>query len=596
LSYEMLEGTAAAWREYRSNLEREVLPVLAGRYEAMKARPRISVLMATYETPAAMLRAALDSVLAQVYREWELCVVDDGSKASHVAQVLREYASRDPRIKVELAEENGGVARASNRALAMATGEYVALMDHDDRLEEQALLRFAESIVEDAPDMLYSDEVLMAPDGEHAMELVYRPAFSLELLRSHPYIVHLVAFRTALARDAGGFDESLRISQDYDLILRCAEKATRVVHVPEVLYRWRTHPASAGHQMMDRVVATSTAILQRHLERSAADANAAPGFGFNFFESRYRLAPGSRVAIVIPTRNQGELLRACVESLRATTGEAACDVFVVDHQSDDPATLAYLQSSRDITRVLRYEGPFNFSAINNHAVGDIGPEYSHYLFCNNDIEAIAPGWLGKMLALAQRPDVGIVGAKLLYSDRVTIQHAGVGVGLFVRAEHYGKFVQVPQGRVVPGYYGAFHVTREVAAVTGACLLARADVFAQVGGFDESLAVGFGDVDLCLRVLAAGYRVLHCAGATLVHHESATRGRNDRHPADSALFEEKWRALLAAGDPYYHPGFSTTSTTWQTRRPLPFGADLRRRVVDIDRAAGRHRVRVGATVV
>jgi len=596
LSYESRQGTGPAWREYRAALVRDILPILRTRIASMKVRPRISILMAAYETAPGMLRAALDSVIAQIYPDWELCLVDDGSKAAHVGAILREYAARDPRIKVETSRENGGVARASNRALARATGEYVVLMDHDDILEEQALFRVAEAFGEDGADLVYSDEVLVGPDGEHAMEFVYRPAFSPELLRSHPYIVHLVGLRTDLVRRVGGFDESLHISQDYDLILRCTEQASRVVHIPEILYRWRTHALSAGHRMMGKVMETSAQILERHLARSGTPGAVRPGFGFNFFDSRYALEPGSRIAIIIPTRNQGDLLRACVESLHATIKEVRFDVIVVDHESDDPATRRYLETSRQVSRVLRYEGPFNFSAINNRAISEIGQGYSHYLFCNNDIEAIREGWLERMVALAQQPGVGIVGAKLLYSDAMTIQHAGVGVGLFVRAEHYGKFVQVPEGQVVPGYYGTFHVTREVSAVTAACMLARREAIDRVGGFDESFAVGFGDVDLCLRVLAAGYRVLNCAAAALIHHESATRGPNDRHPADSALFERKWAALLAAGDPYYNPGFSTTSTTWQTKRPLHRSVDVVRRIVDLDRAAGRQEVRVGTTLV
>jgi GT2 family glycosyltransferase/glycosyltransferase involved in cell wall biosynthesis len=592
VTYEPRDGVAAAWRVYRRTLTRDVLPRLRERMAALRTRPRISIVMATHDTEPRMLREALASVLAQLYPDWELCIVDDGSRSPHVAAILREHAARDARIKVEFSAENRGVAHASNRALSLVTGEYVVLMDHDDRLEEQALLRMAEAFVEDGADIAYSDEVLVAPDGETATEFVYRPAFSPELLRSHPYIVHLVGFRTELIRRLGGFDESLAISQDYDLMLRCSEQAHRVVHVPEILYRWRTHPASAGHKMMDRVMTTSTAIVQRHLERTARDAVAGPGFGFNFFESRRALRPELRVAIIIPTRNQVKLLRSCVESLHRTIGEVPFDVFVVDHESDDAATLEFLDASRLITRVLRYEGPFNFSAINNRAVRELGNGYSHYLFCNNDIEAIEAGWLERMLEVGQERDVGIVGAKLFYSDGVTIQHAGVGVGLFGIAEHYGKFLRMPRGEVVPGNYGMFHVTREVSAVTAACMLVRCDVFEQVGGFDESLAVGFGDVDLCLRVLASGYRVLHCAGAALVHHESATRGPNNSHPADSAFFQRRWSEWLAAGDPYYSPGFSITSTSWQTKQPLHASVQPLRRTIEMDPVKGRQAVRVG----
>ena len=589
LAYRSVEGPATAWSHYRRTLQAEVLPALRKQAAAMAERPRISIVMCTYNTRPEMLRAALDSVIAQVYPEWELCVADDSSPQPHVLRILREYAARDARIRVLPGETNGGVAHASNRALATVTGEYVVLMDHDDALEEQALFRFAQSIVTDAPDILYSDEVLAAEDGETALEIVYRPAFSPELLRAHPYIVHLAGFRTALLREIGGFDESLRISQDYDLMLRATERARRVVHVPEPLYRWRTHAASAGHKLIGQVGATSTAILQRHLERTAPGATAAEGYGFNFYDIRYPLREGLRVAVIIPTKNHGTLVRQCVESLRATVKQVPIDIIVVDHESDDPATVHYLETAREIDRVFRFEGPFNFSTINNFAVARLERDYSHVLFCNNDIEAMHEGWLERMLELGQQPDVGIVGAKLLYGDRRTIQHAGVCLGAFGRAEHYGKFVKLPEDRVEGGYYGTFAVSREMSAVTAACLLTRLDVFREVGGFDEELAVGFGDVDLCLRVGERGYRIVQCSAATLVHHESITRGRNNLHPVDSALFDEKWQAAMDRGDPYFNPGFSPTHHNWGPRNPLHCAIDIRRRVVTLDREHARQAI-------
>jgi GT2 family glycosyltransferase len=239
--------------------------------------------------------------------------------------------------------------------------------------------------------------------------------------------------------------------------------------------------------------------------------------------------------------------------------------------------------------VLRFEGPFNFSTINNFAVARLERDYSHVLFCNNDIEAMHEGWLERMLELGQQPDVGIVGAKLLYGDRRTIQHAGVCLGAFGRAEHYGKFVKLPEDRVEGGYYGTFAVSREMSAVTAACLLTRLDVFREVGGFDEELAVGFGDVDLCLRVGERGYRIVQCSAATLVHHESITRGRNNLHPVDSALFDQKWQAAMDRGDPYFNPGFSPTHHNWGPRNPLHCAIDIRRRVVTLDREHARQAI-------
>ncbi len=582
-----------AWLEYRRTVERTVRPKVRQAVAAMERRPRVTVIVPTYNTPEPMLRAMLLSVEEQLYPEWELCVADDGSSEPHVARVLREFASRESRIKLHLGEANRGVSHASNRALAIATGEFVVLLDHDDVLEDHALFRVAESVVADDPDLLYSDEVLVSPDGNEVKRYALRPAFSLEYLRSHPYIVHLVGFRRSMLQEIGGWDERLRISQDYDLILRAAERARTIVHVPDILYQWRLHGGSAGTQKMDEVMNTSRALLTEHLRRSGEEGHVEPGAGFNFFEVRYPLAAGLKVAIVIPTKNHGELLRQCIDSIRATVSAVPYDIVVVDHESDDPATRAYLQSLADSARVLRYEGVFNFSAINNFAVSNLGEGYSHYLFCNNDIEAFEPGWLERMLELGQQPSVGIVGAMLFYPDRKHIQHAGVCVGMYGAAEHYAKWVRFPDDPIEPEL---MRVNREVSAVTAACMLMRADAFREVQGFDETIAVGFGDVDLCLRVGDRGYRVIISPHARLVHHESYTRGTsrgNDPHPEDSALFRLKWKPLLRAGDPFYNPGYSNEHTHWPVKQPLHGAFEIRRRIARRDAATGRTRMTFSA---
>jgi GT2 family glycosyltransferase len=568
-----------AWTDYRARLKAEVFPVVAQRVAALPRMPLISIIVPTFDTYEDMLRQMLESIRAQIYPRWELCIVDDASRQPHVRRVLDEYAAADSRIRVKLSPENRGVSHASNRALEMATGEFVVLVDHDDLLEEHALFRVAESILADAPDFLYTDEALTTHDRNSVIRYAYRPAFSLEYLRSHPYIVHLAGFRTQLLRELGGWDESLSISQDYDLILRTVEKARKIVHIPEVLYRWRVHGASAGLGKQSQVMETSKSVLRRHLERCGIPGEVNDGVSFNLFDVRYRLQDGLKVGIVIPTKDHGELLRQCIESIRATVRGVAYDILVVDHESRDPATLEYFATAGPGVQVLRYEGPFNFSAINNWAVAKLGPGYSHYLLCNNDIEAYEEGWLERMLELGQHPDVGIVGAMLFYPDRKTIQHAGVCVGMFGAAEHYAKLLRFGEQEVSPGFNELLRINHEVSSVTAACLLIRADAYAAASGFDEAIAVGFGDVDLCLRVGEKGYRVVFCPFARLVHHESFTRGvsRVDPHPADSSLFRVKWKAYMQEGDPYYSPGLSLTSKTWEFRKPLPLHVDVKRRL-------------------
>ena len=575
--------TPNSWEEHRHAFAQTVRPHIIERIQRMGVPATISVIVPTYNTPEHMLKAMLRSVQDQLYPHWELCIADDASTQPHVIAVLQAFAKKDKRIKLHLGQTNQGVSHASNQALALATGAFVVLLDHDDLLEEQALFRVAESIVQDNPDMLYSDEVLVSPDGKTVLQYFHRPAFSPEYLRSHPYIVHMVGFRTELLRSLGGFDEQLKISQDYDLILRVSEQAQTIVHLPEILYQWRTHTNSAGHDRANEVMAVSSAVLQRHLQRCGLKGHVDSGASFNFFEARYPLHSGQRVAIIIPTKNHGDLVRQCINSIRATTSQVAYDIVVIDHESNEPATIAYLESIRHQVQVLRYTGVFNFSTINNWAVKQLVEQevqHTHYLFCNNDIEALEPGWLERMLELAQQPDVGMVGAQLLYPDRSSIQHAGVCVGAFGIAEHYGKFLRLPPDRIDISFMGRLIVTHEVAAVTAACLLMRRDTFEEINGFDEALAVGFGDVDLCLRTLFKGWRVLYCPQATLLHHESFTRGKTvgyDPHPEDSALFAARWKAFLQEGDPYFNPGLSTQHTCWQVKAPLPCQLDIGRRV-------------------
>jgi len=573
-----LDWRDAAFQRYHTSFTDGMRAAIRARINAMPAPPPISILMPTYNTPEPMLRASLDSVQKQLYPYWELCIADDGSTSTQTIALLEAYASKDGRIKLHIGKENRGVSHATNRSLEMATGCFVVLLDHDDMLEEQALFRVAEAVLEDEPDMLYSDEILVSEDGASVQHFIFRPVFSPEYLRSHPYIVHMVGFKPELLRQIGGFDETLRISQDYDLILRVSEQARTITHIPEILYRWRTHGHSAGHQLISSVMATSKSILQRHLSRRDEAGKVNDGPSLNYFDVRYPLVAGLKVAIIIPTRNNGDLVRTCIESIKRTAGGIVYDIVLIDHDSDEPTSLAYFDSLAVDTKVLRYSGPFNFSAINNWAVAQLGNGYSHYLFCNNDVEAIHPGWLERMLELGQKPDVGIVGAKLYYPDRKTVQHAGVVVACCGVAENLGRFRLTSEDSIDLGYIGSLIVNREVSAVTAACLLIRRSVFNEIGGFDKALAVGYGDVDMCLRVRQLVYRILFCAHAELLHHESYTRGRHpeDPHPEDSAHFVAKWPDVFVAGDPYFNPNLSPDSPNWQVRQPLLFQLEVRRR--------------------
>lgn len=568
------------WLQYRRQFTPGVEAEIRERIGRMVGRPLISILMPVYNTPEGVLRMAIESALAQLYPDWELCVVDDASSQPQVRRILEEFSGRDHRIRVEFGERNGGIALATNRALDMAKGAFVALLGHDDVLEKQALFRLAESILADYPDMIYSDEAMLSEDGVEVVDHVYRPAFSPERLRSCPYIGHLVAFRTDLLREIDGLDASLADSQVYDLILRASEAARAIVHIPEILYLRRQRESSTSDKRQEEAGEASRQVLARHLERCGERGEVRDGL-LNYYDVRYPIEPGQRVAIIIPTKNHGELVRQCVDSIERTVHGVHYDIVVIDHASTDPESLAYFRQLSDRHRLLRYEGgPFNFSAMNNWAVAQLDREYTHYLFCNNDIQATETGWLERMMELCQKPAVGIVGAKLLYPDGRTFQHAGVCVGMFGIAEHYAKFMEqrLPNGGIHPGYHGSLITNHEVSAVTAACALMRRDVFERMRGFDEAMVVAFGDVDLCLRTAKAGYRILFCPHACLIHHESFTRGKNNQHPQDTALFAGKWRKLLREGDPYYNPNLTLDGSQWQIKLPMKFNPHIVRRVI------------------
>jgi GT2 family glycosyltransferase len=563
-------ANSVIWKAHQSRLEREVKPFALQTIASMVHRPLISVLIPTCNTPGDLLERTIESVRGQWYPDWELCICDDASSDGRTLAILKRYGAMDGRIKIACNERNRNIAATTNRALSMASGEYVLLLDHDDLLQPQALFRIAQSAVAQQPDFIYSDEALISKKDADILEFFCRPQFSLEMLRSQPYIVHLICFRRLFLQQIGGLDERLRISQDYDLILRAAEQAEKIAHIPEILYLWRRVRSSAGHRMQSEVIDASTRILQRHLQRCNVAGCVAEAEFFNTFDIRYPLRPGLKVAIVIPTRNDWERVRRCIESIEATVSQAAWEIVIIDHRSDEPASLAYLDTLRPRYQVIPCGRAFNFSAINNRDVAAISGDFSHYLFCNDKIEAIEPGWLERMLELGQQPDVAIVGAKLLYPDRKRIRHAGVGVGLFTAAEYYGKSLEerMPDGRHNRGYQGSLICTHEVSAVTAACMLIRCTLFQQLQGFDERLAVSFGDIDLCLRARAAGYRVLFSPHATLIHHGSCSRGTGTAQLEAAALFRCRWKRYMDEGDPYYNPNLSDQSYSWEIKEPLP----------------------------
>jgi GT2 family glycosyltransferase len=523
--------------------------------------PTLSIVVPTWNTDLPMLRACLDSVFAQGYPHWELCIADDASTKPGVRDVLAEYAQRDPRVKVHYREVNGHIVKASNSALALATGEFLVLLDHDDELAPHALFAVAKALQErPSAQLLYSDEDKLDLEGKRCSPF-FKPDFAPDLLYSQNYFSHLGVYRRALVEAIGGFRAGYEGSQDYDLVLRCLARVDDprdIVHIPEVLYHWRMAEGSTagGHEQKSYASEAGRKALQDYFDQRALPVTVsvrAPGI------YRHRWAtpePAPLVSLIVPTRDGYDVLKTCIDSILEKTSYRNYEILIVDNQSTCPQTLAYLTQLKasDKVRVLAYDMPFNYSAINNFAAAQA--RGSILGLVNNDVEVISPDWLTEMVSHAVRLDIGCVGAKLYYPND-TIQHGGVICGMGGIANHAHR--HFPKDS--PGYFGRLWVIHNLSAVTAAVLLLRKAVFDEVGGLDAAgLPVAFNDVDLCLKVKQAGYRNLWTPFAELYHHESVSRGSDEtpekrqRFLGECEVMYGRWAKELAR-DPYYNPNLT-----------------------------------------
>jgi len=535
---------------------------------AAEQRPLVSILLPVYNPPEAWLVRAIESVRAQLYPHWELCIADDASREPHVRRILEEYAARDARIRVTFRPENGHISAASNSALALATGEFTGLLDHDDELAPRALADVVLAIArQPALEFLYSDEDKIDELGRR-FDPYFKPDWNPDLLLGQNYTCHLSVFRTARLRAVGGFRVGYEGSQDWDLTLRATAGLAphQVHHIPRVLYHWRAIPGSTAlviDEKSDYPFIAAKRALTDHLAQQRIAAELEPVKGHHWRLRHALPSPAPKVSIIIPTRNAANLLRVCVESLLAKTSYPDFEVIVVNNRSDDEATLAYFTALGALgVRVLDFDAPFNFSALNNFAARAAQGEVLAFL--NNDLEVIGGDWLDEMVAQALRPGVGAVGAMLYYPDD-TVQHAGVVLGLTGPAGRDGvaghAFKGAPRGS--EGQRNRLRLVQNYSAVTAACLVIRRATFEAVGGFNATdLPVAFNDIDLCLRVLDAGFRNLWTPFAELYHHESASRGAEDtpakleRFAREAAYMRRVWGARLDR-DPAYNPNLTLT---------------------------------------
>ena len=534
-----------------------------------------SIVTPLYNTPLDFLCDMIDSVLAQTYGNWELCLAD-GSDADHgyVQDTCLAYAKRDTRIRYRKLEENRGIAANSNASLEMATGNYVALLDHDDVLHPSALFAMMKAICNQDADLVYTDEATFASPSLDDIDFIhFKPDYAPDNLRANNYFCHFTSFKRSLLDAAGPFREGYDGSQDHELMLRLADQARTIVHIPQELYYWRMHPNSTASGVnakpaasMAGIRAVSDYLASRGIDASVEHAKGLP----SIYRISYALpSPRPKVSIIIPNYDHVDDLRACIDSIRSKTTYEPYEIIIAENNSVKLETFEYyeqLVTEDPRVVVVNWPGEFNWAAINNFAIESATGEY--LLLLNNDTEVISPNWIEEMLMYAQRPDVGIVGAMLYYPDD-TVQHAGVIVGMKGVAAHAFAGVE----RNERGYADRLCYAQDLSAVTGACVLMRKEVFEQVGGIDESFAVNYNDIDLCLRIREAGYLVVWTPFAELYHYESKSRGL-PKTPEDKAArldealrFQERWSDILDKGDPYFNPNLSLEHTSFEPKHRI-----------------------------
>jgi glycosyltransferase involved in cell wall biosynthesis len=536
---------------------------------AFSRRPFISLIMPVYDTKPEWLRQAIESVRNQIYPHWELCIADDASTERGVIELLEKYHKTDSRIKVVYHEKNAHIVTASNSALALASGAFVAFLDHDDRLPQDALYWVAEAINQNPEArLLYSDWDSIDENGVRHPGY-FKPDFNYELLLAQNCVSQLGVYCRELVCGLGGFREGYEGSQDWDLALRvvAAIRRNQIVHIPRILYHWRQHSSSVSKASSEMCAAAARRAVADHLQSAGGGTvEIAPGHVM-YQRIKFPLPIAlPLVSIIICTRDQLSLLSIAVESIRNRSTYPNYEVVIVDNGSQDRDTLLFLNSLalQNRIRVIRDDSPFNYSRLNNMGVAHSRGELVCLL--NNDTEVITPDWLEEMVSIAIKPDIGAVGARLWYPNG-TLQHGGLIVGFGRVADHAHH--RLPKGH--SGYFGRAVVQQELSAVTGACLLVRRKLFDAVGGLDEQLAVTFNDVDFCLRLKAAGYRNIWTPFAELIHHESASRGYDD-NPQKKARFQEETRLMYKRWgktieqDPFYNPNLSATAADYSIRLP------------------------------
>ena len=521
--------------------------------------PLISILVPVYNTPEAFLKQMIQSVRKQTYPNWELCIANADPTNQEVADILKTASGKDRRIRVTDVPENKGIAQNTNAALAIASGDYIGLLDHDDLLTPDALYEVVRILnEEERPQVIYSDEDKVTTDLSEHFQPFMKPDFNLDLLRANNYICHFFVAEKELAEQVGGFHGEYNGAQDYDLILRCTERAEKIEHIPRILYHWRVHNASTADNPASKMYAFDAGkrAIEEHLKRCGEKGIVSHTKDLGFYRVQYQVQEKPLVSIIIPNKDHADMLDRCLKSIEKSSYQNY-EIIIVENNSEKEETFDYYkQLKSERIKVVYWEGTFNYSAINNFGVRAAKGDF--LILLNNDVEIITENWIEEMLSNCQRKDVGIVGAKLYYPDD-TVQHAGIIIGIGGVAGNI--FTGLP--RRFTGYFHKASIQQDLSAVTAACMMVKRSVYEEAGGLEEKLQVAFNDVDFCLRVRKAGYLVVFDPYVELYHYESKTRGSENtkekvrRFQSEIEYMRSHWLELLKKGDPMYNPNLTLT---------------------------------------
>ena len=522
--------------------------------------PKFSVVVPLYHTPAKFLKDLVRSMMYQSYANWELCLVNASPEDVHLTSLLENWAMRDKRIRVIRLEKNLGIAQNTNAGIAASTGEFIAFLDHDDFLEPDALFCYADALNKDKTiDVFYSDEDKTDEYAAHYFYPHFKSDFNIDLLHANNYMCHFLAVRKSLVDTVGGLNEKFDGAQDYDFVLRLTENTKKIYHCPRILYHWRCSNQSTAANQGNKMYAihAGKAALNAHYKRIGWNARAQEGAVDGWYQTKFTLKEEPLVSILIPNKDHTDDLDVCLNSFFERADYQNYEFIIIENNSVLPETFAYyekIEKEHDNVKVVYWEAGFNYSTINNFGFKFAKGDY--IMLLNNDVELITPDIFQSMLGFCMRPEVGIVGAKLLYNDH-TVQHAGVLVGAGGLADHVFKGIHEDD----PGYMGRAISSQDVSAVTAACLLVKRSVYEEVGGLEDEFQVAFNDVDFCLKVRKAGYLIVYDADVKLFHYESKSRGMEDtterfiRFGNEMMLLNSKWDILSTFVDPYYNPNLS-----------------------------------------